>query len=68
MFVTNFFLFHFIAIALLLISRLQPDQNWMIAKKIQNSDWWEQYGWAFYWAATTMLTVGFGDITPANLK
>lgn len=24
--------------------------------------------WAFYWGTTIMLTVGFGDIAPANHK
>ena len=30
--------------------------------------WYEQYIWAYYWGSTIMLTVGFGDISPANYK
>jgi len=26
----------------------------------------EQYVWAYYWATTIMLTVGFGDIAPVT--
>lgn len=36
--------------------------------KIENDYWVEKYVWAYYWAMTTMLTVGYGDITPANYK
>ena len=27
---------------------------------------WVQYMWAYYWATTIMMTIGFGDITATN--
>ena len=30
--------------------------------------WTYQYGFSLYWASTTMLTIGYGDITPSNLN
>lgn len=28
----------------------------------------DQYIWAYYWAVTIMLTVGFGDLTPSSTQ
>lgn len=65
---TNFVYAHFIAILLLMMSWLDEDESWMIAKNILDSPWYEQYSWAYYWGTTIMLTVGFGDISAANYK
>ncbi|EGR27773.1 MORN repeat protein [Ichthyophthirius multifiliis] len=34
---------------------------------LQIKGWFTKYVYAFYWAVTTMTTVGLGDINPANI-
>lgn len=35
-------------------------------KSISESDWVTQYSYSIYWASTTMISIGYGDITPQN--
>lgn len=42
--------------------------TWMEYKDIHHAPWYEQYAWAYYWATTIMLTVGFGDLTATNYE
>ena len=54
---------------------IYPDRNWLttIRQKISESqegqfesEWYHDYGFAMYWAITTIVTVGYGDITPTR--
>lgn len=42
--------------------------SWMKQKGINDAVWSEKYIWAYYWATTIMLTVGFGDLTATNVQ
>ena len=35
-------------------------------KPIRDYEWSTQYSYSIYWASTTMISIGYGDITPQN--
>ena len=43
-----------------------PENSWVAKEGIVDSDPATQYIRALYWVVTTVVTVGYGDITPAN--
>ena len=67
-FIVNFIYAHCLAVILVAMSELDRQTNWIIKIGVNGQLWYEIYAWAYYWGATIMLTVGFGDVTPANYK
>lgn len=54
------------ALLLFLSSKFKPEKSWLQHIGIQNASWSTQYIYSLYWSVTTIVTVGYGDITPQN--
>ena len=67
-FMLNFGFAHFLAVALVAMARIDPENNWITQKEWNTSPWYEIYVWAYYWGTTIMLTVGFGDLSATNFQ
>jgi hypothetical protein len=50
------------------MANVSPNNNWIIQKGLESAEWYEKYIWSYYWSTTTMLTIGFGDITPNSYQ
>lgn len=40
--------------------------SWLFAEGLMDEEPLVRYNFAFYWATMTMVTVGYGDVTPKN--
>lgn len=67
MLLANFSFAHILALVLNSMSLLD-ENNWISSHGLTMAPWYERYVWGYYWATTTMLTVGFGDFAATNYK
>ena len=49
-----------------LASTFNPTTNWATAIGVAEAPVFTRYLYAYYFSCTTMLTIGYGDITPKN--
>ena len=54
------------AICLLIGGNLGFDNNWINGLNIGQKNQYIHYLYSYYFTTTTILTVGYGDITPKN--
>jgi hypothetical protein len=57
---------HIFGIILFSVPRVYPENNWTMKIGINDESWDTQYIYSIYWAMTTIVTAGYGDITPCN--
>ena len=51
---------------MVLASTIHPEKSWMMSLGISQAPVFTRYLYAYYFSCTTMLTIGYGDITPKN--
>ena len=61
---------HFFACAWYYVGALErnSEKNWLLSADIVNESRLYKYVYCYYWTTVTILTVGYGDISPRNLE
>ena len=49
-----------------LSAKMSPEHSWTDSMKMNNTPLFTQYVYSYYFACTTILTIGYGDITPQD--
>jgi hypothetical protein len=59
---------HFFGLMLYCTTYLTPEgsTNWINDFNLDEFSWGIKYIYCLYWAITTIVTVGYGDLTPKN--
>ena len=63
-----FFLAHWCACFWYLLGASSTEDNWLGKSGLESASFKDQYITSLYFSITTMLTVGYGDITPRNIN
>ena len=66
MFLTVFYIAHFFSCIWFHIG-VSSENSWLDQSKLRNSYWKEKYIHSLYYTIVTMITVGYGDVTPKTL-
>ena len=62
----SLFMAHILACLWYMCSSINPTKNWIINYGIQEENNKIKYIYSLYWTIVTIMTVGYGDITPQN--
>ena len=62
----SLFMAHIFSCLWYMISNLDSEKNWIVARGIQEESLTTKYIYSLYWTIVTIMTVGYGDIVPQN--
>ncbi|CAD8177571.1 unnamed protein product [Paramecium octaurelia] len=65
-----FYFAHFMACIWYYVGKISQESfsnSWIQQQHLEDSPLFHKYGYSYYWATATMVTVGYGDVTPQNI-